>query len=157
MTQVDLETACGLRKVLEYILDKQLRYIGHVGRYPSSRLETCVLGCLRCTDDPADFQADLPAQNTLAGMWWHRVKQVMAFSDIPTAEWATRWAEFAQYDKGDAWREAADCVRKAARDKVMQDTWVNRHSDDREAFNQEAEACISDVVDASDDMVRCSR
>ena len=131
LTMADLRMSLGLDHIEVYVVQRQLRYLGHVARYDADRLEKQLLGC-SLRESSKKHQ-----KMTVSRQYWERIKLVMAKTLHPEEEWATRWLEVAQNRPG--WSHLVALVVADFRAKWNSDTWASRHSEENEALRASLE------------------
>ena len=88
------------------------------------------------------------------GMFWQRVQEAMAFTDIPAADWPARW--IAEAARGAAhWNTLIAKVLDGYDIKEQGRSWKERHG--KAAVNLQAEADAADKTRQTDGLITCPR
>mmetsp|Transcript_73708 Transcript_73708/g.208752 ORF Transcript_73708/g.208752 Transcript_73708/m.208752 type:complete len:1462 (+) Transcript_73708:383-4768(+) len=123
-TMEDVRRILGFRTVEEYALERQLRYLGHLGRYGVDRVETHVLSAF-FRDDGLKGTGCKGARPSLRAHYWKLVQEVMRRSDLPPETWHFSWREFASQRHGAAWFAAVDDIRADMRALAGRKCWAS--------------------------------
>ena len=139
-TMVDLWRKAGIPSVAMEIGTRQLRWLGHVGRLPNSRLEKQSLWLwLYTSDEPHQGRRKL-AQGTLDTnrALWARLQDLRKTLQLADAGWAREWVHRATTNHGQQWRKDLHKWQEAKTAKENEDLWQNRHAPGGKAEQQAA-------------------
>ena len=121
----DLRNMVGISALNVQIEKRQLAYLGHLGRYPSTRLEKRMLhGWLAC-DGLGPPRAATPGRCTLRNRYTELIQKVRIKADITTDCWKTSWEELAQRGDppGKRWREITTGIVEELEIAAQKQTW----------------------------------
>ena len=135
VTQQDLSNQLGLKKIATYVGSGQLAYLGHLVRLPEGRIEKQMLfSWLPREAMFASFKGAISSRQT----FWKRLRELLALSDLPEAQWQDGWVALAQKQGGVVWNAL---IRKWVRwqeSLAQHDTWNARHTDAARLGRQQA-------------------
>ena len=109
--------------------------MGHIARMQETRLEKQML------------YAWLPHEASLTSykgatcsrhVFWQRISELLAFSDLEQGQWAFKWQEVAQRQGGIYWKSLIRKWVTSMETKADQDTWQARHADVARAGRKQA-------------------
>ncbi|CAK0794339.1 unnamed protein product, partial [Prorocentrum cordatum] len=156
LAQTDLRLRTGLRTPEEYVARRQLGYVGHLGRYPATRVEAQVLGSAFVMRRSETSTA--AAGHNLIDTYWSWITKVMGHTDIPEEHWPTAWkgVAVAGPTRGAERRRLSDAACAEIARAAAGDTWVKLHSQDNSA--EEVTAMLENVVrNPQTGLLRCPK
>ncbi|CAK0819626.1 unnamed protein product [Prorocentrum cordatum] len=156
LTQADLRLRTGLRTPEEYVARRQLGYVGHLGRYPTTHVEAQVLGSAFVMRRNKTSTA--AAGHNLIDTYWFWITKVMGHTDIPEEQWPTAWkgVAVAGPTRGAEWRRLSGAVCAEIARAAAGDTWVKRHSQGNSA--EEVIAMLENVArNPQTGLLRCPK
>ena len=124
LTMADVRREAGLDSISTYISVGQLRYLGHIARLPSDRLEKILL--FSWLPQESTLPASKVAPSTRRHLW-QLLKNAMEVSQVDS--WEARWMDIASAEGGAVWSRIVHKWQKHLRDSETQLTWQVKHSE----------------------------
>lgn len=137
----------GIEDVEFYIAKRQMAYIGHLARLPTSRIERTAISVQINGDvqPPAEWR-----ETSQRAMVNRRINEIMKHTTVPMEKWKQCWANYAgatsedtnpdpknSKQRGKRWWTASCKALDEIKEKLDADTWRHRHSEEKEKLRED--------------------
>ena len=130
----DLRNMMGMAALPVQIEVRQLAYLGHIGRYPDTRLERQLLNVWLSCDGESPPKVAMANRCTRRGRCADLICKVYEKTGADMTNWQTGWIDLARRGKetGALWRRTTMEIKEDLEVRAQQQTWEASHAADEE-------------------------
>ena len=130
----DLRNMMGIFTVESQVEKRQLVYLGHLGRYPPTRLERQMLGGWLASDGMSAPKVANTTKITFRSRYSELIQKIFKQSDEPINNWEEDWTHLASKGApaGSWWKRVSTQKTKETEARAQQQVWQAVHEEDLE-------------------------